>query len=415
LKKSVPIVAILLATFLLYILLLMFGAFSRAPAEGALVLAAPFLLYVFAKILTKVSFFERIIAKTLAKVQTPFSSEAAFAVDAKRFKEEEVAHRQYRKRWWLPLPFAFLAAITSPVFLSSSGLAIALVILIVLSITIGLVIHVSGGQRYIKYEFLVYGISAGTYEPFLTGAYLVAREGSSSLSGRALLVGSFVIYVIFLGAVRIFPALRIGPPGCFMPSSRRLFFWVKRSGFVFALISLGGGAAPMLVTPYLILRYILGERMSEAPILYLRSFHYGEGPTAFGKIVARVASRYGVLRALVHETQGPLELHAQTRLTERANFTRVPDADWQDWIRTEMLRASAIIIDRSVPSEGLSWELDQALKHAEPPKIILLTKQGTVASTPPNIWNIEYEMGKNGERQARKKLDERLRTVFHLA
>ena len=128
--------------------------------------------------------------------------------------------------------------------------------------------------------------------------------------------------------------------------------------------------------------------MSETPILYLRSFHYGEGPTAFGKIVARVGSRYGVLHALVHETQGPLELHAQTRLTERANFTRVPDADWQGWIRTEMLRASAIIIDRSVPSEGLSWELDQALKHAEPSKIILLTKQGIVGSTPPNIWNI---------------------------
>jgi hypothetical protein len=124
-----------------------------------------------------------------------------------------------------------------------------------------------------------------------------------------------------------------------------------------------------------------------------------------------VASRYGVLLALVHQTQRPVELHAETRLTERAELAQAPNETWQNWIEEQMVRASAIIIDYSVGTHGLSWELDRAVSLVDPSKILLLIHKGIVVRTPANVWTLEYEMGEEGQ-QARKKLNERLRTVI---
>jgi hypothetical protein len=204
----------------------------------------------------------------------------------------------------------------------------------------------------------------------------------------------------------------------FRPSSEevRRFGRVRGAGFLFALFSFSGVVQPFLIIliVYLVLRYVLGERMAAAPILYLRSFHYTEGPTALGRIVARVASRYGVLRALAHRTQSPLHLHAETRLTERVEFMRADDQGWQDLIEAEMARASVIIIDGSVATEGLRWECERATNLVDSSKVIVLTKQNQPAFDP-KLWGLEYELGRSGEERARRKLNERLRTILLIA
>ena len=57
------------------------------------------------------------------------------------------------------------------------------------------------------------------------------------------------------------------------------------------------------VTPLLLFRYIVLRKASEAPILYFRSFHYADGPTTLGKLILKIASRYGVVVCVVHESQ----------------------------------------------------------------------------------------------------------------
>lgn len=290
---------------------------------------------------------------------------------------------------------------------------------------VGLAMHfMRMGTRTWKYEFLMSGaslVAAGLFLRFgeFAGREITRRDGWTVLpaSPEAVLTAvlwAFAAFVLFQLLARLGPALLVGraaADGAPSVRQRRVYWWVRRTGFGFALCFFLGLAYPVLVV-YLVTRYLAGERMARAPILYLRSFHHAGGPSAFGRIVARVASRYGPLVALIHEKQSALQLHAETRLTERAELEAASEKSWQSWVERRMDQASAVIIDATVSSPGLSWELELALKRMDATRIILLAQKETAVACPANVWRIDYEAGARGGQRAREMLDDRLRGVL---
>lgn len=348
-----------------------------------------------------------------------------------------VQHRRHLKRWHIPLPFALIIplALLLVSFSDNYHVVSTAVDVAANAVTFGLIFaavwnHVSpGSNRRLKYELLVAGtstLSIGFFGLVANGVVIAIRPPSRGdpVYGQLSYVDTTVqshiylwvllVYAVFLVAVQVVPSLQLPrrSTDTVMPSSHeiRLFRRLRSVGFAFAVLSFSGLFQPFLVV-YLLYRYVLGERMSAAPILYLRSFHYTEGPTALGRIVAPVASRYGLLRALAHATQSPLQLHAETRLTERVELMQSVDSDWQDLIEAEMARASVIIIDGSVETQGLHWECERAAQLTNPSKVILLTRKDRPAPDL-KLWNLEYELGRSGVKQAQKKLDEHLQSVL---
>src|SRR5205823_3503387 len=85
---------------------------------------------------------------------------------------------------------------------------------------------------------------------------------------------------------------------------------------------------PLLLL-YVFARYYIIEALSERPILYLRSFRYSSAPTAFGRIVAKSARRYGVVTTIVHESQPGSELMRHISVLDQAFAHRVSDEEWR--------------------------------------------------------------------------------------
>jgi hypothetical protein len=114
------------------------------------------------------------------------------------------------------------------------------------------------------------------------------------------------------------------------------------------------------VTPLLLFRYIVLRKASEAPILYFRSFHYADGPTTFGKLILKIASQYGVVVCVVHESQKGSDLLRYARFASQPITVILPESQWREGVTHLLKSASAAIIDVSLMSEGLQWELETA-------------------------------------------------------
>jgi hypothetical protein len=184
---------------------------------------------------------------------------------------------------------------------------------------------------------------------------------------------------------------------------RRVYYYVRATGFWIVLISTIV-TLPFLLLPYFVLRYLLVERFSHEQIVYLRSFRYSETKSAFGGIVSKVASRYGVLAGLAHETQRPSEIHEKTRLTDRGNLAVVSNEMWRNWVENHLKKCSAVIIDHSVGTESLDWEVQRARDLVDHSRIAILAEVGSLPDKVSDVWFMEYTLGKYGEKEARKML-----------
>ena len=172
---------------------------------------------------------------------------------------------------------------------------------------------------------------------------------------------------------------------------------------------------PIFLIPYLNLRYVLGEHLARAPIIYLRSFQYSDGPAALGRIVGKVASRFGVIFAVVHAEQKGSDLLAHSRLTEQPQVSTVPNEKWRDLIVSRLRACSAVLIDRTVSSDGLQWEIRKAQELVGPSRIGILQRKGTSMTSVPGVWTLEYELGKESEKEARKALKIWFEKVFSVS
>ena len=168
---------------------------------------------------------------------------------------------------------------------------------------------------------------------------------------------------------------------------------------------------PILIF-YLILRYIIGMRLEKAPIIYLRSFHYSEGPTALGHIVGRIASRFGILYALVHKEQKGSDLLAESRITEQTLVATVPDSEWQNYVTTMLKSCSVVIIDQSLTTDSLQWEINNSIEFVDNMRIAILQKKGTNAKKVQDIWTLEYDLDKDSKKKARRALLSWFKKIF---
>lgn len=154
----------------------------------------------------------------------------------------------------------------------------------------------------------------------------------------------------------------------------------------------------------LVWRYYAIEAARQRPIVFLRSFSHAQTITVFGAVVAKIASRYGIIVAIVHATQRGSDLFASTDAVNIAATVTVADDAWQDWVEAQLARASAVIIDRSQDTEGVRWEIARAIERVPIPRIALLhgAEQSPMAF---DGFQLAYSLDGDGVRHARDALD----------
>lgn len=164
-----------------------------------------------------------------------------------------------------------------------------------------------------------------------------------------------------------------------------------------------------LVMTVLMIRFHVGERLSARPILYFRSFSDGHAPRVFSRIVAPAAAVHGVVVALVHDQQRGSDLQGSLHPMQCATVLAVPEDEWRSWVEHQLSRASAVILDRSVLSKGLEWEL-AAASAALGDRLIILESDDTPGppTTEPRPggtgWVVRHPRGRRAERRTRRVL-----------
>lgn len=278
---------------------------------------------------------------------------------------------------WLPLPCSLLAVgllvavfriVTGPfepgdaasrdlVGLPATLLATAVALA-------GLLVHFwPGGSRWLKYEL------------FMASALILLSAPFALWRPRGpLLVVGGVVLLLNIGAAAL-----IYRPGRRQVESKDVpRRWILRLRWLLASVGstlLAMGAiviVPAIIVPYLLLRYVVGERLGHRPILFLRSFSEPGGSETFGRIVAPVASRYGVVTGLVHTKQSASTLQSRTKMAHHGHFSAVSDEEWPDWVRGALRNCSAVVISVGAP---LTAGLENEVKWAEelaPDRTVLL-------------------------------------------
>jgi hypothetical protein len=164
-----------------------------------------------------------------------------------------------------------------------------------------------------------------------------------------------------------------------------------------------------LVLTVLMFRFCVGERLSARPILYFRSFSDAHASRIFSRIVAPAAAVHGVVVALVHDKQRGSDLQGGIHPMQCATVLAVPEDEWRSWVEHQLSRASAAILDRSVLSKGLEWELEAA-SAALGDRLIVLESDDTPgpATTERRPRGtgvlVRYPRGRRAERSTRRVL-----------
>jgi hypothetical protein len=75
-------------------------------------------------------------------------------------------------------------------------------------------------------------------------------------------------------------------------------------------------------------------------------------------------------------------------------FFTVADDRWQDWILRNISSAPAVIVDYTVTSTGLEWELQAAATVLSRERIIILHRRGENTDVPTEFPSIIYSVEK---------------------
>lgn len=179
------------------------------------------------------------------------------------------------------------------------------------------------------------------------------------------LVGSDpVVLVAALAAILVSTWAPLGwallRPGAAPPADAiALYRVVFRIAFPVVLITTYLGQIELLAL-YLAARYWLGETAARHPVVYLRAFRYESTASALALVVAPVVRGRAALVGLTHESQPPAVVHAETRLDAHAALELAADQEWQTRVREMLESATAAVLDLSLSTRSLQWELEQA-------------------------------------------------------
>jgi hypothetical protein len=272
-----------------------------------------------------------------------------------------------------------------------------------------------GHDRRVKYDWFLAGVSvvsAFYILKYIEWLVLWDSPGNvSALEGYTITI-TFNTKLVMLIAVLLNPALLIFAFGL------TLELWGRRLGRLplrrllrpLAILRLPGMTlfAAALAHPiwmiYLWLRYTILERFSASPILYLRSFRFADTATAYGRVVARAARPFGIVVAIVHEAQTGSTLMRFTSPLDQPQVAHPTDDAWQDWVRRQLATASVVLVDATVLTENVTWEIDSARSIVAPSRIAVLVECGAKVATPEGVATIEYALDDKSVRDAVARL-----------
>jgi hypothetical protein len=153
---------------------------------------------------------------------------------------------------------------------------------------------------------------------------------------------------------------------------------------------------PASASAVVLFRYFLGDQIARWPIIYLRSFKYKAGPTAFSQIVAGPTGRAGKVFALVHNLQTPSDLQETVSTEQQAQLFIVPDAEWESWMTSKLMCAYFVVCDFTVESPSLTWEMSEALRLLPQGKIVVIHGTESEPSLCAQLDCIRYTISKSG-------------------
>ena len=163
---------------------------------------------------------------------------------------------------------------------------------------------------------------------------------------------------------------------------------------------------------YLLFRYLLTEYMQVFPIVYLRSFHYKESSEVFANLISLEASQFGMIIGLVHEKQKGSDIFGATNILNQGQTFTISDELWQEWVLDKLKRCSAVIIDSSVGSESVHWEVVTANKLVDPSRIIILQREGTESEVTSGNKQLVYALNSKSLKEARRSFRKILKDIF---
>jgi hypothetical protein len=271
-------------------------------------------------------------------------------------------------------------------------------------------------KREKKYYFLLVGVAI-LFLTLATDSKNFNTEASEPIQGiLGVWLNIFLWIIIYFGIIGVITtvfvkyklAKKSKYPDSFILGSYKGF---RLFGFPILILSILF-TWPFFLIPYLMIRYILTEYMRIFPIVYLRSFHYKESTEVFADLIAPVASQFGVITCLVHEKQKGSDIFAKTHITDQGQTFTISDEYWQDWVQDKLKRCSAVIIDSSVGSESVHWEIVTANKLVDPNRIILLHKEGTELKNDEDNKELTYLLDRKSMKDARRSLKKIMNQLF---
>lgn len=366
-------------------------------------------------------------------------------------RSQKAAAKPYR---WFPLSWSLLFGLTvgltsglvvMPMILASDhpGLFKANVILLYLSVgyvlialAVGLHLQVNASRK-IKYELFAAGMMmlymAYLFAAKLSPAFYSKWAGESVGSIRDYIgyefggeLGSPVVWTAIIGLICCL-LVRLGrgrssearSPGSvvrFVYKGRVVFnpiFWLSLGCFTSGIgENATASSYAFLGLLFLPLRYLIMQRMLERPILYLRSFAYTEGPLILGRVVIPAVRRYAPVVAVSHELQPPDQILSAMNPEEKVNLKTLNEDAWRQWVSQQLASCLAVILDFSVQTEGVRWELSEALRMVPNERIVILQNQKAAPIPIPGVPVVAYDIDWRTRRRARKELKAHLKRIF---
>ena len=143
----------------------------------------------------------------------------------------------------------------------------------------------------------------------------------------------------------------------------------------------------------LMIRYLIVERFRQQPVIYLRSFHYDDSADVFGDAIAPALAPFGVVKGLVHSQQTGGALFSRTSFWQLGLMATVPDAHWKDWVTKALRSAGLVIIDSSMPTGSIKWEIAAALHAVDGRRVLIIARDQASTNSTVDVEVIKYGQG----------------------
>jgi hypothetical protein len=241
-----------------------------------------------------------------------------------------------------------------------------------LALLVALYLHYSGrSSRRAKYDWLLTGfVTSG----FTGGGAFALLNGTAINPAGGVLLSAIVainLFIYWLVWIVVQWAIAAFVKSLALRHREANMYYQIQSPALFVVAMLFG---PLLIA-YVLLRFHLRPLMHRHPIVYVRAFRNQTAPLVFAKVVAKATRRVGVLVGLAHRLQRPSDLQTGLEVVEQADFAVSPDDAWQSWMTEVLQRAAVVVVDATIESASLDWEIDQALRAVGANRVAILSPQ----------------------------------------